>query len=61
MRYLLARKSALSYVSRLALLGLILSVAVLVVVLSVVNGFERELRERILGVLPHIATNWIAG
>lgn len=54
MRYLLARQSALSYVSRLALLGLVLSVAVLVVVLSVVNGFERELRDRILGVLPHI-------
>jgi len=27
---------------------------VLVIVLSVVNGFERELRERVLGVLPHV-------
>ena len=53
-RYLLARNSALSYVSRLALLGLVLSVLVLVVVVSVVNGFERELRERILAVLPQI-------
>ncbi len=53
-RYLLARGSALSYVSRLALLGLVLSVAVLVVVLSVVNGFERELRERVLAVLPQV-------
>ncbi len=61
MRYLFARHSALSYVSRLALLGLILSVAVLVVVLSVVNGFEREMRERILGVLPHIAAESFAG
>jgi len=61
LRYLFARRSALSYVSRLALLGLILSVAVLVVVLSVVNGFERELRERVLGVLPHITAEAYGG
>ncbi|MFT6016187.1 MAG: lipoprotein-releasing system permease protein [Candidatus Azotimanducaceae bacterium] len=33
--------------------GLILGVAVLVLVLSIMNGFERELRERVLGVLAH--------
>ena len=60
LRYLLARRSALSYVSRLALLGLVLSVAVLVVVLSVVNGFEKELRERVMGVLPHIVAQGYA-
>lgn len=60
-RYLLARGSALSYVSRLALLGLILSVAVLVVVLSVVNGFERELRQRVLAVLPQISATSFDG
>lgn len=53
-RYLSAKASSLTYVSRLALVGLALSVAVLVIVLSVVNGFERELRERILSVLPHV-------
>ncbi len=47
--------------SRLALLGLILSVAVLVIVLSVVNGFEREMRERVLGVLPHISAEGYSG
>jgi len=61
LRYLFARRSALSYVSRLALLGLILSVAVLVIVLSIVNGFERELRDRVLGVLPHISAQVPAG
>ena len=55
LRYLIARGSPLTYVSRLALLGMILSVAVLVIVVSVVNGFERELKERVLGVLPHIS------
>ena len=44
----------LSYVSTLALAGLVLSVAVLVLVTSVVNGFERELRERLLNLLPHV-------
>ena len=38
----------------LAISGLVLSVAVLVLVLSVINGFERELTTRILGVLPHV-------
>ena len=60
-RYLLARGSALSYVSRLALLGLVLSVAVLVVVLSVVNGFERELRQRVLAVLPQVSATSFNG
>lgn len=45
----------LSYVSTLALAGLVISVAVLVFVTSIVNGFERELRERLLNVLPHIS------
>lgn len=57
MRYMTARASSLSSVGRLALAGLILSVAVLVVVISVVNGFERELRERLLALLPHVAVS----
>jgi len=60
-RYLVAKGSPLTYVSRLSLFGLILSVAVLVIVVSVVNGFERELRERVLGVLPHITASGIGG
>ena len=61
LRYLVARGSPLTYVSRLALLGLILSVAVLVIVLSIVNGFERELRERVLGMLPHVTAYGYGG
>ncbi|MFN3238493.1 MAG: ABC transporter permease, partial [Pseudomonadales bacterium] len=37
----------------LSLGGLVIGVAVLVLVLSVLNGFERELRERVLSVVPH--------
>ena len=43
-----------SFVGALALAGLVVSIAVLVFVISVVNGFEREMRERLLNVLPHI-------
>ena len=41
--------------------GLVLGVAVLVLVLSVMNGFETELRERVLDVLPHGAIAAEAG
>jgi lipoprotein-releasing system permease protein len=43
-----------SFISLLAVTGLALGVALLVVVLSVMNGFDRELRERILSVVPHV-------
>ena len=60
-RYLLAEGSALSYVSKLALAGLVLSILVLLLVVSVVNGFDRELRERVLAVLPQITVTTRAG
>ena len=43
-----------SFISTLAITGLVMGVALLVVVLSVMNGFDRELRERILSVVPHV-------
>lgn len=43
-----------SFLSRLSMIGLILGVALLVVVLSVMNGFDREMRNRILALVPHI-------
>ena len=54
-RYAFSKRSFIAYVSSLAIFGLALSTAVLIVVLSVVNGFERELRTRILGILPHVS------
>lgn len=41
-------------ISFLSIIGLSLGVAVLVTVLSVMNGFDRELREKILALVPHI-------
>lgn len=50
------RKSSFlaSFISTLAIAGLVLGVALLVIVLSVMNGFDRELRERILSLVPHV-------
>ncbi|RPI12360.1 MAG: lipoprotein-releasing system transmembrane subunit LolC, partial [Lysobacterales bacterium] len=43
----------LSFISAISMAGVAIGVAVLIVVLSVMNGFERELRERILSVTAH--------
>jgi lipoprotein-releasing system permease protein len=54
-RYALSRRSSISFISLIAGGGLALSVAVLVIVISVINGFERELEERVFGLLPHLS------
>ena len=43
----------ISFISLSSLLGIMLGVAVLIIGVSAMNGFERELRERILSVIPH--------
>ena len=54
-RYLRATQGRgfLSFISVVSVLGLAIGVAVLIVVLSVMNGFERELKTRILSVTSH--------
>jgi len=47
------RRGFVSFVSTMSVLGLMLGIAVLIVVLSVMNGFERELRTRMLSVTAH--------
>lgn len=42
-----------SFTSFLAVIGLSIGVASLIIVMSVMNGFEKELQNRILGVVPH--------
>ncbi len=44
----------ISFIALISLLGLALGVAALIVVLSVMNGFQKELRTRILGVVSHV-------
>lgn len=47
------RNHFISFISLTSMIGLMLGVAVLITVLSVMNGFDRELKERILGMVPH--------
>ena len=56
----------IAFISRVSMLGIALGVAALIVLLSVVNGFQVEVRDRMLGLVPHITlvqrggvfTNW---
>src|SRR5690606_15109626 len=47
------RDHFISFIALISLLGMILGVAALIVVMSVMNGFESELRGRILALVPH--------
>ncbi len=47
------RNHFISFISFSSMIGLTLGVAVLITVMSVMNGFDRELKERILGMVPH--------
>jgi len=55
LRYLRAKRSNhfISFISLISMGGIALGVMVLITVLSVMNGFEKELRERILGMISH--------
>jgi lipoprotein-releasing system permease protein len=55
------RRGFVSFVAVMSVCGLMLGVATLVVVLSVMNGFERELRSRILAVTSHATISGLNG
>ena len=48
------RNHFISFISMISMLGIALGVAALIVVLSVMNGFQTELRGRILAVVSHV-------
>ena len=48
------RNHFISFISLISMAGIALGVAALIVVLSVMNGFQKELRARILGVASHV-------
>lgn len=55
-RYLQAshRKGFLSFISSIAIIGVALGVAALIIALSVLGGFERELTEKVIGFTSHV-------
>lgn len=48
------RNGFISFISLVSIIGIILGVMALIIVLSVMNGFEKEVRERILNMIAHI-------
>ena len=47
-------KGLSAFLSRVSIVGMALAIALLLAVQSVMNGFDREMRERILSLLPHV-------
>ena len=48
------RNGFISFISGVSMLGIALGVAALIIVLSVMNGFQKEVRDRMLGVISHV-------
>jgi len=61
MRYTRAkrRNHFISFISMTSMIGLALGVLAMIVVLSVMNGFQKEMSSRILGMVPHAVINGV--
>lgn len=62
-RYVRSRSnnSFISLISAISMLGIAIAVAVLIIVMSVVNGFERELKDRLLAMTSHASIEGMDG
>jgi lipoprotein-releasing system permease protein len=54
LRYLRPKRTFVSVITLISVLGVTLGVAVLIIVISVMTGFDRQLRDRILGFNAHL-------
>jgi len=55
------RNGFISFISLVSIIGIILGVMALIIVLSVMNGFEKEVRDRILSMISHITVSGYNG
>lgn len=55
------RNAFISFISLTSMLGIALGVAVLITVLSVMNGFDQKIRERVFGMANHMTVTEIGG
>jgi lipoprotein-releasing system permease protein len=55
------RNHFISFISLISMVGIALGIVVLITVLSVMNGFQHELRSRILGVASHVEISEFGG
>ncbi|ULJ65415.1 lipoprotein-releasing ABC transporter permease subunit [Wielerella bovis] len=63
LRYLRAKKRSgfMSFISIISILGIALGVIALIVVMSVVNGFQKEIRGQLLNIAPHAIVGHMMG
>src|SRR5476651_1561867 len=54
LRYLRPKRTFVSIITLISILGVALGVAVLIIVISVMSGFDHDLREKILGFNAHL-------
>src|SRR5437867_13402679 len=54
LRYLRPKRTFVSVITLISVLGVSLGVAVLIIVISVMSGFDQQLREKILGFNTHL-------
>jgi lipoprotein-releasing system permease protein len=54
LRYLRPKRTFVSVITLISVLGVALGVAVLIIVISVMSGFDHQLRDKILGFSPHL-------
>jgi lipoprotein-releasing system permease protein len=55
------RNRFISFISGVSMLGIALGVAALIIVLSVMNGFQKEVRDRMLSVISHVEVSDAGG
>jgi lipoprotein-releasing system permease protein len=55
------RNAFISFISGISMAGIALGVAALIIVLSVMNGFTKEVRDRMLSVLSHVEVSSVGG
>ena len=51
----------ISFISALSIAAMALGVSTLVIVLSIMNGFDREIKNRLLQIIPHISAEHTSG
>ncbi len=63
LRYIRAKRRTqfISFISAVSMLGIALGITALITVISVMNGFEQELRTRILGMVAHASVSGVDG
>ena len=57
LRYLKPKRTFVSIITLISILGVTLGITVLILVISVMTGFDQELRRKVLGFEPHVVVS----